>query len=105
MEYLYKLSFADKAEWEKVKASLNIGTKDEPNYPFYAFNEIGHVPIPATYDEKGEELTKALFHEDFAIDIYSKVLIPELDKYLIEEKTKYHNMPNGGNWNVIVKKK
>jgi len=74
------------------------------------------VPIPAVLstdsngmfekDEDTGEWLEAIpssYHDDWAVAVYSKVLIPELDKYLISEKTKYHNMPNGGNWNIKTK--
>jgi len=102
MENLYKLSFENRELWLSIKEALNTGTEKEPKYPFYAFVEIGHVPIPATFDEQGNELTEASFHTDWAVDVMSKVEIPELTPYLIEAKTNYaHNID--GNFKIITK--
>ena len=106
IDNLYKCSFESKENWEAVKESINTGDIENPKYPFYSFQEFGHIAIPAVFDEEtGEETGPASFHTDWAVDVYSKVLIPELDEYTIEEKKKYHNNVSGGNWNIITKKK
>ena len=91
MMKLYKLSFTDKAQWDNVKTSILLADEDG-NIPngTYTNNgmtvvEVGYVPIPATYDEDGEELTEATFNEDYAVDILTEKTL-DLGQYIV----KYH---------------
>ena len=79
---IYKLSFTDKDQWDAVKTSFLLAD-DNGNYGSGTFTnngmtirEVGHIPIPATYDENGEILTEASSHTDYAVDILTPVLIP-----------------------------
>jgi len=89
MNNLYKLSFTDKAQWDGVKTSILLADEDGniPNGGTYTNNgmtvvEVGHVPIPATYDEEGNKLTEATFHTDYAVDILTEKTL-DLYKYIL----------------------
>ena len=88
---LYKLSFESKEAFKTVLETLAIVTEESVHYPF-AFVEVGHVPIPATYDEEGVELTEATFHLDYAVDVLSEVVIPEFEPFkLITAPSRYYH--------------
>ena len=83
-----KLSFKSKLAWNRQKSKLQ---DSEGNWK-QAVIEIGNIPIPATYDEEGNELTEATFHADWAVDVDGE-LPEELEQYLIPAKSKYaHNI-------------
>ena len=95
---LYKLSFTDKAQWDNVKTSILLADEDGtiPNSGTYTNNgmtvvEVGYVPIPATYDEDGEELTEATFNEDFSVDILTEKTL-DLGQYIVKcHPEKWHH--------------
>ena len=60
---LYKLSFESKEALKALLETLAIVNEENVHYPF-AFVEVGHVPIPATYDEEGVQLTGQTFDEE-----------------------------------------
>ena len=95
-----KLSFESKAAWEE--ASKILYNEEGILLKGIAIILVGHISFDATYDEDGNELTPAGLHDDFAVDVVSPDLIPELDEYLIEPKTKYRHTING-NFNIITK--
>ena len=114
MELLYKLSFKNQEHWEKVKESLATVKDENTTYPFYAFVEVGHVPYDVMVEEEGELVNKMIevdgnlvkeiaYHEDWAVDVFSKVEIPKLNEYLIEAKDHYAHYPNGGNFKIVTK--
>ena len=97
MMKLYKLSFTDKAQWDNVKTSILLADEDG-NIPngTYTNNgmtvvEVGHVPIPATYNEEGNELTEATFNEDFSVDILTEKTL-DLGQYIVKcHPEKWHH--------------
>ena len=104
MEYIIKLSFKNQETWEKVKESLATVKDENTTYPWYGEPVEGiKIYTPATYDEDGNILTEASTNSDYPVDVFSKVKIPELNEYLIEAKTNYAHMPNGGNFEIINK--
>jgi len=102
---LYKLSFTDKAQWDGVKASFlyadNIPTKSTYTVQGMDIREIGHVPIPATYDEEGNVLTEASQHDDFAVDILTTEEISEVESYIIGAKGSYYHGFMGVNAEIV----
>ena len=106
---IYKLSFTDKDQWDAVKTSFLLAD-DNGNYGSGTFTnngmtirEVGHIPIPATYDENGEILTEASQHDDYAVDILTPVLIPELNEYLLPEiKSNYYHSFSGNNDEIVL---
>ena len=94
---VHKLSFTSKSAWTTAKNKLLI-TDAEGNkrYPQgMAVIEIGKIPIDATYDEEGNELTEASFQTDYAIDIDCEVLPNTLTSKLIPAKDKYYHQIAG----------
>ncbi len=95
---IYRLSFTNKAQWDGVKTSF-LDADENGNYPTKStysiqgmtIREVGHVPIDATYDEEGNELTPASQHDDFAVDIVTKTEIPEVEEYKVESSKYYNN--------------
>jgi hypothetical protein len=87
--YLYKLSFTSK----KTFTTFINNCKIENNLPkeFISVVEVGKVPIPATFDEEGKELTESGLHSNYAVDILTSVKISKLDKYLIPAKENYYH--------------
>jgi len=54
------------------------------------------VPIPLEYDEDGNPLTEQLYHDDFAVDIVTPILIEELNNYILTYKPeKFYNSWSG----------
>lgn len=110
-----KLSFKDKAEFDKVLAQLLYEDFTIPTKSTYTVTlksgekitvvNVGNVPIRATYDDEGNVLTEASFHEDWAVDIDTPVDIPELNSYLLKfRKSKYHHGFNGSTGNIVLPK-
>ncbi len=89
---IYKLSFTDKDQWDAVKTSFLLAD-EQGNYGSGTFTnngmtirEVGHIPIPATYDENGDILTEASQHTDYAVDIDAEISLDILDEYIIPAK-------------------
>jgi len=100
MDNLYKLSFPSKMAWEE--ASKVLHNEEGILLKGIAIILVGHVPYDATYDDEGNMLTEAGVHKDYAVDVVSPDLIPELDEYLIESKSRYYHSING-NYKIITK--
>ncbi len=106
---IYKLSFTDKAQWDGVKASFLDADDIIPNKSTYTvqgmdIREVGHVPIPATYDEEGNVLTEVSQHDDFAVDILTTEEIPEVESYIIGAKGSYYHGFMGVNAEIVQPK-
>ncbi len=88
---VHKLSFISKLAWSRQKKWLQ---DEDKNYlKGVSVIEVGNIPIPATYDEEGNELTEASAHTDWAVDVDIETLPDELQNYLIPTKSKYaHNI-------------
>ena len=96
MDYLYRLSFDSQQDWHTLRNTL-INLEELPKQrkvmtvqlltgEAITINEVGNVPIPLEYDEEtGEPLTEQLYHDDWAVDVSTPVLIPELGKYILKE--------------------
>ena len=97
-EQLYKLSFIDKTEWLSEREV--IYTEPEEGFPVSStytiegdtIREVGHVPIDATYDDEGNELTPPSQHDDFSVDILTKKTYANLNDYIISDKKWWHNI-------------
>ncbi len=108
---LYKLSFENKAQWDGVKASF-LDADENGNYPtksIYSIQgmtirEVGHVPIDATYDEEGNELTPPSQHDDWAVDILTTEEISEVESYIIGAKANYYHGFMGVNAEIVQPK-
>jgi hypothetical protein len=92
-----KLSFTSKTAWTTQKNKLQLTGEDGSKYypKGIAVIEIGKIPIAATYDDEGLELTEATTHKDYAVDIDCEVLPNNLEKYLIPAKKKYYHQIAG----------
>lgn len=102
---LYKLSFKDKAEFLTTLESICEKNEEEKLIINFDYIEIGNVPIEATYDEEGKELTEASQHEDYAVDILSKVEIEGLNDFIISPKKHYYHAIAGlENMKPVIKK-
>ncbi len=65
--------------------------------------EVGHVPIPEVKDEEGNVIVEASQHDDYAVDILTPVLIPELNEYLLPEiKSNYYHSFSGNNDEIVL---
>jgi len=103
MDKLYKLSFASKKAYEKVRAE--ILAQEDGNLK-QGVHEIvgGHLPAKLEYDEQGNPTNAGELYPDWAVDIVSKEYIPELDAYLIPHKGKYMMSIAGGGFEIIEQK-
>ena len=97
MDYLYRLSFDSQKDWHTLRNTL-INLEELPKQrkvmtvqlltgeTVITINEVGNVPIPLEYDEEtGEPLTEQLYHDDWAVDVSTPVLIPELNGYILKD--------------------
>jgi len=105
---LYKLTFTSKEAWIELRNSL-IQPDEDNNYTnrkvstlqlltgeTITVNEVGHVPIPAVYDEEGNEVTPPSEHEDFAVDVVTPILIEEFSDYIVQNPpSQYYNSFTG----------
>jgi hypothetical protein len=92
-----KLSFISKLAWSRQKKWLQE-TDSDGNINWVkgiAVIEIGKIPIAATYDDEGLELTEATTHKDYAVDVDCESLPQILEKYLIPAKKKYYHQIAG----------
>ena len=103
MDYLYRLSFDSQQDWHTLRNTL-INLDELPKQrkvmtvqlltgETITINEVGHVPIPLEYDgETGEPLTEQLYHDDWAVDMVTPILIEELNNYILTYKPeKFYN--------------
>jgi len=105
---IYKLSYKDRATWlanrDEAFTEPEEGFPEKSTYTLEGATivEIGHIPIPATFDEEGELLTEAGLQPDYAVDICSLKVIEEVIPYsLPKRKAKYaHGFTN--NHPVVV---
>jgi len=95
MDYLYRLSFDSQQDWHTLRNTL-INLEELPKQrkvmtvqlltgEAITINEVGNVPIPLEYDEDGKPLTEQLYHDDWAVDVSTPVLIPELNGYILKD--------------------
>ena len=101
MDYLYRLSFDSQQDWHTLRNTLinledlqqrKVMTVQLLTGETITINEVGHVPIPLEYDEDGNPLTEQLYHDDFAVDIVTPILIEELNNYILTYKPeKFYN--------------
>ena len=95
MDYLYRLSFDSQKDWHTLRDTL-INLEELPKQrkvmtvqlltgEAITINEVGYVPIPLEYDEDGNPLTDQLYHNDWAVDVSTPVLIPELNGYILKD--------------------
>jgi len=95
MDYLYRLSFDSQQQWHTLRNTL-INLEELPKQrkvmtvqlltgEAITINEVGYVPIPLEYDEDGNPLTDQLYHNDWAVDVSTPVLIPELNGYILKD--------------------
>ena len=96
-DYLYRLSFEKKADWTELRNTLiepnedgtfvtkKVATVQLLTGETATINEVGNVPIPLEYDEDGKPLTEQLYHDDWAVDVSTPVLIPELNGYILKD--------------------
>jgi len=110
-----KLSFKDKAEFDKVLAPLLHEDFTIPTKSIYTailksgesitVVNVKNVPIKEVKDEDGNVIVEAGFHEDWAVDILTEVEIPELNSYLLKfRKSKYHHGFSGSTGNIVLPK-
>lgn len=102
MEYIYKTSFTSKAAFETFKETLMIGEAEERRFPFRISHE-GHISFEAVKDEKGNEITPAGQHEDWAVDIVAKEKTDIFDEFLIDAQDNYRFGQAGGSYEIITK--
>lgn len=103
--YLYKLSFQDKAEFLTTLDLICEKDKEDNLIINFDYIKIGNVPIEATYDEDGRELTEASQYKDYAVDILSKVEIEGLNDFIISPKKHYYHAIAGlENMKPVIKK-
>ena len=94
-----KLTFESKKEFNRILAQVVDTNFLIPAKATYTATlktgeritvvNVGHVPIPATYDEQGKILTEASQYEDWAVDILSPVKIPEFEDYKVKNKPEH----------------
>ena len=98
MDYLYRLSFDSQQDWHTLRNTLikpnedgtfvtkKVATVQLLTGETATINEVGNVPIPLEYDEEtGNPLTEQLYHDDWAVDVSTPVLIPELNGYILKD--------------------
>ena len=95
---IYKLSFESSEQWEAIKEPLLIDN------PTISIALERHLSYPAVIDpETGDTITEAGFYDEFAVDIYTDVLLPVLDEFIMTPKLNYlHRFAGISNYDIVA---
>ena len=97
---IYKLSFINEDKYLAVYDTLLV---DEVLPQGVTMFIKQHLSYPAVLDEMGEVVIEGGLYDDFAVDCYSPVVLPQLDKYIMPPKTTYrHNICGISNDTIVV---
>ena len=97
---IYKLSFINEDKYLAVYDTLLV---DEVLPKGITMFIKQHLSYPAVLDEMGEVITEGGLYDDFAVDCYSPIVLPQLDKYIMLPKTNYkHNISGISNDTIVI---
>ena len=97
---IYKLSFINEEEYLAVYDTLLV---DEVLPKGVTMFIKQHLSYPAVLDELGEVVTEGGLYDDFAVDCYSPIVLPQLNDYIMLPKTTYrHNICGISNDTIVV---
>jgi len=104
---LYRLNFTSKAQWQTVRNAVFPLTEGEyPDKSVYQLSnaqvfEGGFHPIPATFDEDGNELTPATVGDKYEVDIVSDLDL-DLNDYLVVTPPEQWHKDFSGDFELVT---
>jgi hypothetical protein len=91
MNYIYKINFPTKEDWEKFKAKHLLNEKSELKLEFNILGE-GHLPKPPAADWQPDpnnpEDSGWTVYDDYSVDVMSSVQTDIFNDYLIKKPDK-----------------
>jgi len=97
---IYKLSFINEDKYLAVYDTLLVDGVLPKGVTMFIKQ---HLSYPAVLNEMGEVVTEGGLYDDFAVDCYSPIVLPQLNEYIMLPKATYrHNISGVSNDTIVV---